>query len=111
MPFLNLRIIRNSRSGSSHRIHGWTEYRQRKPAGDRPRHPVRDTHFKFDGPVVAQLIEAFAEDWLFAAHENLAGEARFPSLDEVGEVVARVILSGPDGDSSEHELPCGFRGR
>ena len=34
---------------------------------DQPRHPVRDTHFVFEGPVVAQLIEAFAEDWLFIA--------------------------------------------
>src|SRR3954454_11588003 len=30
-----------------------------------PRHPVRDTHFRVEGPVIAQLMEAFAEDWLF----------------------------------------------
>jgi cardiolipin synthase len=71
---------------------------------DRPRHPVRDTHFRFEGPVVAQLIEAFAEDWLFAAGENLVGGDWFPKLAEVGEAVARVILSGPDQDREKIEF-------
>ena len=39
---------------------------------------MRDIHFKFEGPVVAQLTAAFAEDWLFAAEEDLAGDAWFP---------------------------------
>ena len=69
-----------------------------------PRHPVRDTHFRFEGPVVAQLIEAFAEDWLFAAGENLAGDAWFPPLDEVGGAVARAIVSGPDEDLEKIEF-------
>ncbi|HBB73670.1 MAG TPA: cardiolipin synthase, partial [Planctomycetaceae bacterium] len=32
----------------------------------RPRHPVRDTHFLLRGPIVAQLLEVFIEDWTFA---------------------------------------------
>lgn len=71
---------------------------------DQPRHPVRDTHFVFEGPVVAQLIEAFAEDWLFIAGEQLAGEAWFPSLDERGSGVARAVISGPDQDLEKIEF-------
>jgi len=41
---------------------------------------------------------------LFAAGENLAGEAWFPPLYEVGEGVARVILSGPDQDLEKIEF-------
>ena len=69
-----------------------------------PRHPVRDTHFRCEGPIVAQLIEAFAEDWFFAAGENLAGETWFPPLDRAGDAVARVILSGPDADLEKIEF-------
>jgi cardiolipin synthase A/B len=54
--------------------------------------------------VVAQLVEAFAQDWLFVANENLEGEAWFPALDEVGEAEARVILSGPDENLEKIEF-------
>src|SRR5918996_1417434 len=47
---------------------------------DRPRHPVRDTHFRVEGPVVAHLVHAFAEDWAFTRGETLAGETWFPPL-------------------------------
>src|SRR5690606_5699478 len=30
-----------------------------------PKRPVRDMHFRIEGPVVAQLQEVFAEDWQF----------------------------------------------
>ena len=36
-----------------------------------PPHPVRDTHFRIEGPVVEQLVEAFADDWLFETGEQL----------------------------------------
>ncbi|HYG88434.1 MAG TPA: phospholipase D-like domain-containing protein [Azospirillum sp.] len=68
-----------------------------------PRHPVRDTHFRVEGPVVAQLMEAFAEDWLFASGERLSGTAWFPPLAAVGDVAARVVTSGPDHDIEKME--------
>ena len=62
----------------------------------RPPHPVRDTHFAVAGPVVAQLMATFAEDWLFATGEALDGDAWYPSLAPSGPSVARVVTSGPD---------------
>ena len=66
--------------------------------GGSPRHPGVDLHFKVEGPVVAHLSETFAEDWEFATDEPLTGDAWFPKLEPVGEVVARGILDGPDAD-------------
>jgi cardiolipin synthase A/B len=105
MPFLNLRTHRKILALDGRiAFTGGLNIGDENLLADRPRHPVRDTHFRFEGPVVAQLIEAFAEDWLFAAGENLAGEAWFQPLYEVGEGVARVILSGPDQDLEKIEF-------
>ncbi|MGO8920625.1 MAG: phospholipase D-like domain-containing protein [Stellaceae bacterium] len=97
MPFLNLRthkkiLVCDGRVAFT----GGLNIGAENLLAERPRHPVRDTHFRVEGPVVAQLVEAFAEDWLFAAGENLAGDAWFPPLDDIGGAVARIILSGPD---------------
>lgn len=63
-----------------------------------PRHPVRDLHFRLEGPVVAQLQEAFVADWFFAKKETLAGPEWFPPLQPAGTVLARAIPDGPDED-------------
>ncbi len=60
--------------------------------------PTRDVHFRIQGPVVRQLMSAFAFDWLFTTREKLAGDAWFPALDSVGGVFARGIADGPDED-------------
>jgi len=62
----------------------------------RPPHPVRDTHFALRGPIVAQLLEVFIEDWAFAAEETLAGPAWEPDLAPAGAALARGIRFGPD---------------
>src|SRR5690348_10661830 len=71
---------------------------------DRPRHPVQDLHFFFEGPVVAQLSEAFAADWLFIADEELSGDVWFPRLDSRGSGAVRAIISGPDQDLEKIEF-------
>jgi cardiolipin synthase A/B len=71
---------------------------------DRPRHPVQDLHVAFDGPVVAQLSEAFAVDWLFITDEELAGDAWFPRLAPRGGGDARAVISGPDQDLEKIEF-------
>ncbi|HEY3916075.1 MAG TPA: cardiolipin synthase [Verrucomicrobiae bacterium] len=63
-----------------------------------PAHPVQDLHFRARGPVVAQLQEAFADDWMFTTREALRGEAWFPEQEPAGTVLARGIADGPDED-------------
>jgi cardiolipin synthase len=63
-----------------------------------PRRPVQDLHFRVTGPVVMQLQEAFADDWLFTTGESLRGEAWFPKPDPAGQVLARGVGDGPDED-------------
>src|SRR5471032_3319680 len=49
-----------------------------------PAHPVRDVHFRLEGPVVEQLVESFADDWLFEGGETLSDERWFPPLAPTG---------------------------
>jgi cardiolipin synthase len=60
-----------------------------------PRNPVQDLHFRVRGPVVTQLQEAFAEDWLFATKEALRGEDWFPKVESAGPMLARGVSDGP----------------
>jgi len=63
-----------------------------------PRRPIQDLHFRFEGPAVIQLQDAFVNDWAFTTREALEGETWFPDVAESGDVVARVITDGPDAD-------------
>ncbi|WP_102225872.1 cardiolipin synthase [Acidimangrovimonas sediminis] len=58
----------------------------------------RDTHLRLDGPAVAQLQLAFAEDWLWSSGEKLALEWR---PDEVPEDRRVLILSTGPADKFE----------
>lgn len=65
-----------------------------------PSHPVRDLHFRLEGPVVGDLQRIFAEDWGSTTGEWLTGDPWFPTEAFVpdGEVLARGISDGPDID-------------
>ena len=63
-----------------------------------PAHPVQDIHFRVQGPIVSQLQEVFADDWLFTTGESLRGELWFPELKPAGSVLARSVIDGPDED-------------
>jgi len=67
---------------------------------ENPPHPVRDLHFRIQGPVTAQLLQVFVEDWAFATGERLGGPAWDADLasadDGGGAVLARGIRYGPD---------------
>jgi len=56
----------------------------------------RDTHFRLRGPVVAHLMEVFADDWLFTTDEALRGSEWFPQIDAAGDSLARGVEAGPD---------------
>jgi cardiolipin synthase len=65
---------------------------------DQPRSPVRDLHFRLEGPIVRCFQEAFANDWAFTTGETLRDECWFPELQESGTVIGRAIIDGPDAD-------------
>ncbi len=59
----------------------------------------RDTHFRLEGPVVADIFSVAAEDWYFATDELLSGPAwdTPPAAAEpAAPVLLRVVASGPD---------------
>src|SRR5690349_8864342 len=80
-----------------------------------PPHPVRDTHFRLEGPVVEQLVEVFADDWVYETGEKLLDQAWFPKLAPCGDAFARAITSGPDEDLEQiefamlHAISCARR--
>ena len=61
-----------------------------------PKFPIADMHFRLDGPVIAHLRDAFADDWEFCTGTALLGREWFPKLTECGTVCARGIRFGPD---------------
>jgi len=61
-----------------------------------PSWPVRDTHFRVEGPVVAHLMEVFAEDWEFTTGEAIPADLEWPALLPVGPIAARGVADGPD---------------
>jgi len=63
-----------------------------------PARHVQDLHFRVRGPIVTQLQEAFADDWMFTTRESLRGDAWFPKLESAGEILARGVVDGPDED-------------
>lgn len=105
MPFLNLRTHKKILliDGALGFTGGMNISAQNVLRGH-PRHPVRDLHFRIEGPVVGQLAEAFASDWAFVTGETLRGPAWFPPLAALGNATARVVTSGPDQDLEKIEF-------
>src|SRR5882672_6758444 len=105
MPFLNLRSHKKILGIDGRTVFtGGLNIGAENLTQHHPPHPVFDTHFRFEGPVVAQLIEVFAADWLFATGERLAGDVWFPLLAPAGDSTARVVTSGPDNDLEKIEF-------
>ncbi len=71
-------------------------------AGD-PEH-WRETHFRIEGPVVAQLQAAFNDNWIKTTGEVLNGERYFPPLEPVGDMRAHLFLASPSGGSESMHL-------
>ena len=64
-----------------------------RPSG----HHTRDVHFAVRGPVIDQIDAVFADDWQFSSGETLSlPRWRGAKADTGGDVVARVLLDGPD---------------
>jgi cardiolipin synthase len=104
MPFLNLRnhkkvLIIDGQVGFTGGLNIAIDNR----LATKPEHPIRDTHFRLEGPVVDQLASAFAADWAFADGENLDGPPWFTDPQPIGDTVARAVTSGPDADVQKIE--------
>jgi cardiolipin synthase len=61
----------------------------------------RDTHFRLEGPAVAQMQTAFLENWSEVTGEVLHGEDYYPALKAAGKHHAQVFSSSP-GSGSEN---------
>ncbi|MFQ3786173.1 phospholipase D-like domain-containing protein [Halomonas sp. A29] len=64
----------------------------------------RDTHFRIEGPVVAQLQAAFNDNWIQTTGQVLNGPSYFPALEEEGEMDAHVFVASPSGGSESMHL-------
>ena len=104
MPFLNLRshkkiLVVDQRIGFAGGLNIGVE----NLLESHPPSPVRDIHFALEGPVTAQLAQAFARDWQWATGDDgplpPPPEAPVPT----GGPTARVVVSGPDQDLEKIE--------
>jgi cardiolipin synthase len=57
----------------------------------------RDSQFRAEGPVVAQLQAAFMDDWFETRGVVLDGPGYFPDLDRQGPALGQVFWSSPRG--------------
>ncbi|HEY1328067.1 MAG TPA: phospholipase D-like domain-containing protein [Casimicrobiaceae bacterium] len=64
----------------------------------------RDTHFRLEGPAVAQMQAVFLDNWVKTTGEVLHGEDYFPQLPAVGAGAAQVFMSSPSGGSESMHL-------
>jgi cardiolipin synthase len=105
MPFVNLRTHKKILvvDGTVGFI-GGMNIGDENVTSTQPKHPVLDTHFRVEGPVVAQLTHAFLKDWAFTTGETVAGEAWYPEIAIRAGAPARVINSGPDEDIEKLEF-------
>ncbi|AMO23695.1 phospholipase D-like domain-containing protein [Ramlibacter solisilvae] len=64
----------------------------------------RDTHFRVEGPVVAQMQAVFMDNWIKATGRVMHGEDYFPALKVRGDEAAQMFSSSPTGGSESMHL-------
>ena len=64
----------------------------------------RDSHFRVEGPVVAQMQAVFMDNWLKVTGQVMHGEAYFPALQVMGDSDAQVFSSSPSSGSESMQL-------
>ena len=64
----------------------------------------RDSHFKVEGPVVAQMQAVFMDNWIKVSGDVLHGERYFPAIEKSGEGRAQMFSSSPSGGSESMHL-------
>jgi cardiolipin synthase len=71
------------------------------PTAPEPPKRASDVHFRFSGPVVSQLQQAFLRDWAFATGDSDQGPDAALPADSGGRAVCRVMTDGPDEDTDK----------
>jgi cardiolipin synthase len=66
--------------------------------------PWRETHFRAEGPVVAQMQAVFVDNWIKTTGRVLHGAEYFPKLVSVGNMDAQMFGSSPVGGSESMHL-------
>lgn len=64
----------------------------------------RDSHYRIEGPAVAQMQAAFGDNWIKTRAQVLFGSAYFPELAQVGRSRAQVFKSSRDEGSESVRL-------
>jgi cardiolipin synthase len=64
----------------------------------------RDTHFRAEGPVVAEMQAVFMDNWMKATGDVLHSNAYFPELGPVGTGKAQMFSSSPTGGAESMHL-------
>jgi cardiolipin synthase len=64
----------------------------------------RDTHFRLEGPAVAQMQAAFMENWIEVTGDVLHGADYFPELPQAGKELAQFFVSSPGGGGESAQL-------
>jgi len=98
-PYMNLRshrkiLIVDGRVG----FVGGMNVREGNVLRQHSRTPIRDVHFRVEGPVLTPLFSALAHDWEFTTGEKLEGPLWKCPGERAGPVVCRAISDGPDED-------------
>ena len=63
---------------------------------DSPKH-WRDSHYRIEGPAVAQMQAAFLDNWIKTTGAVLRGDGYFPALETAGNSDAQVFTASPSG--------------
>jgi cardiolipin synthase len=64
----------------------------------------RDSHYKVEGPVVAQMQAVFMDNWVKVSGDVLHGETYFPPISPAGDGRAQMFSSSPSGGSESMHL-------
>lgn len=64
----------------------------------------RDSHFRVEGPAVAQFQAAFNDNWMKMTGEVLNGVGYFPAQETAGDMPAHLFVASPAGGSESMHL-------
>ncbi len=97
MPFLDLRLHKKSLVvDGENAFVGGLNIGAENLIANRPKAPVRDTHFQLEGAIVRQIEQEFDDDWSFATGEEAIGSGSSRQEPAIGGSAARTIVAGPD---------------